>query len=258
VSEVGEAVARPPRVAAEDMPVVMVTGGSRGLGMALVRRFLDHGWRVATCSRSRSEFVEAVSVDHAESFLWEGIDVTDARVVRDFVTACVRHFGRIDVLVNNVGSLHTELLLTTAADRVAPLLETNLLAPILFTQACARVMVRQRRGSIINIASVSAMRGYRGVSVYAAAKAGLEGFSRSAARELGSFNIRVNSVVPGFFDSGMTSVVGDMNRDKIQRRTPLGRLGTAEEMADAVMFLASPQSGFVSGHSLVVDGGITC
>ncbi len=121
-------------------------------------------------------------------------------------------------------------------------------------------MTRQGGGQILNISSINAIRGYRGgVAVYAATKAGLDGFSRSLARELGAFNIRVNSLVPGFFDSDMTEEVTERNRERIQRRTPpLGRLGTMNEIADAVLYLISPASSFITGQSIVVDGGITC
>lgn len=239
-------------------PVVIVTGGSRGLGKVLTERFLASGWRVATCSRAGNEFVEQAADEQPESFFHKAVDATDARSVRAFAAECSARFGQLDALVNNAGLLHTELLLTMSPQRMERVLSTNLLAPVLFTQACARLMTPRRRGVIVNVSSISALRGYRGVAVYAAAKAGLEGFTRSAARELGAFNIRVNTVMPGFFDSDMTSVVGDLNRDRIQRRTPLQRLGTAHEMADAILFLTSPSANFVSGHSLVVDGGITC
>jgi 3-oxoacyl-[acyl-carrier protein] reductase len=258
MSAVAEAAGEDAENSGEPTPVAVVTGGSRGLGRVLVERFLGAGWRVATCSRSGNEFTEKVTREHPETALHEPVDATDAASVRAFAASCADRFGQLDVLVNNAGQLHTELLLTMSPKRMDEVLASNLLAPILFTQACARLMVPRRRGAIINVSSISAVRGYRGVAVYAAAKAGLESFSRSAARELGAFNIRVNTVLPGFFDSAMTAPVGDLNRDRIQRRTPLGRLGTADEVADAVMFLASGRAGFVSGHSLVVDGGITC
>jgi 3-oxoacyl-[acyl-carrier protein] reductase len=170
-----------------------------------------------------------------------------------------RRFGQIDLLVNNAGVLNDqELFLTTQAQRIDSLIALNLIAPITLAQACAKVMSVQRSGQIVNVSSINAIRGYRGVAVYAAAKAGLDGFSRSLARELGPLNIRVNSVVPGFFDSGMTANVTAENRERIQRRTPLGRLAAVEEIADTVLFVISSRASFITGQTIVVDGGITC
>ncbi|WP_249927935.1 SDR family NAD(P)-dependent oxidoreductase [Streptomyces flaveus] len=154
--------------------------------------------------------------------------------------------------------LHQELFLTGAPARMNDLVGANLLAPMHLAQACARVMTRTGSGTIVNVSSINAIRGYRGVAVYAAAKAGLEGLGRALARELGPLGIRVNTVTPGFFDSDMTADVTSANREKIQHRTPLGRLGTVDEIAEAVLFLASPEARFITGHTLVIDGGITC
>lgn len=237
--------------------VAVVSGGSRGLGRILVERLLADGWRVATFSRSPSEFIEKTAEHASDAFYWGAADLHEPQAMRSFVSDVARRFGRVDLLVNNAGILHQELLLTTAPRRIDALVTSNLVAPIMLTQACARYMTKSG-GTIVNISSINAVRGYRGVSVYAAAKAGLEGFSRSLARELGPYDIRVNSIVPGFFDSDMTAGVTDQNRDKIQHRTPLGRLGTADEIADAVIFLASPNALFITGQSLIIDGGITC
>ncbi|WNI17847.1 SDR family NAD(P)-dependent oxidoreductase [Actinacidiphila sp. ITFR-21] len=238
--------------------VAVVSGGSRSLGRVLVERLLADGWRVATFSRTANEFVEQTAEKNPDTFHWEAVDLADPERLRAFTRSVARRFGRVDLLVNNAGVLHQELLLTTTAQRIETLIDTNLLAPILLTQACARLMVRGGGGAVVNISSINAIRGYRGVAAYAAAKAGLDGFSRSLARELGAFNIRVNSVVPGFFESDMTANVTASNRERIQHRTPLDRLGTAEEIADAVLFLASSRGGFITGQSLVIDGGITC
>ncbi|GAB2715137.1 SDR family NAD(P)-dependent oxidoreductase [Streptomyces bullii] len=238
--------------------VAVVSGGSRGLGRVLVERLLADGWRVATFSRKPNEFTEATAEKYQDAFHWAAVDLTDSAAVRRFGRDSAQRFGRIDLLVNNAGVLRQELFLTTPAGRMDHLVDANLLAPAHLAQVCARVMMRAGGGSIVNISSINAIRGYRGVAVYAAAKAGLEGLGRSLAREFGPLGIRVNTVTPGFFDSEMTADVTPHNREKIQRRTPLGRLGTAEEIADAVLFLASPRARFITGQTLVIDGGITC
>lgn len=238
--------------------VAVVSGGSRGLGRVLVERLLADGWRVATFSRKPNEFTEAAAEQYRDAFHWASVDLIDSKAVREFGRDAGRRFGRIDLLVNSAGVLHQELFLTTAPRRTDDLIGANLLAPLHLSQSCARLMMRGGGGSIINISSINAIRGYRGVAVYAAAKAGLEGMGRALARELGPLGIRVNTVTPGFFDSEMTAEVTSQNREKIQRRTPLGRLGTVDEIADTVLFLASPQAQFITGQTLVIDGGITC
>jgi 3-oxoacyl-[acyl-carrier protein] reductase len=238
--------------------VAVVTGGSRGLGRVLVTRLLEAGWRVATFSRSVTPFVTEMSATAGDDFFWRSADLMEMDTLRSFVAEVAKRFGRIDFLVNNAAVLHQELLLTTPAKQIDKLITSNLTAPIILAQACARVMSRTGSGVIVNVSSINAIRGYRGVAAYSAAKAGLDGFSRSLARELGPLNIRVNSVVPGFFDTDMTSSVTARNRERIAGRTPLGRLADINEIAEAVLFLASPASSFITGNKIVVDGGITC
>ncbi|MFG3342874.1 SDR family NAD(P)-dependent oxidoreductase [Glycomyces sp. NPDC048151] len=240
-------------------PVALISGGSRGLGMVLAERLLGEGWRVATFSRGASEFTDAMAEKHPEDFHWAAVDLADTAALRAFAAAARRRFGRIDLLVNNAGVLtDQELFLTVPGKRIEDLISRNLTAPIALTQACAKVMSAQQSGQIVNISSINAVRGFRGVAVYAAAKAGLDGFTRSLARELGPLHIRVNSVVPGFFDSGMTAAVTAENRERIQKRTPLGRLADVEEIANAVLLVVSPGASFITGQTIIVDGGITC
>lgn len=246
------------RATRSDDRVAVISGGSKGLGRLLVERLLVDGWRVATFSRSANEFVKELQVTAEDRFLWEAADLTEPDSLREFVRTVRRRFGRVDLLINNAALLHQELFLTTSAKQTSTLVAANLVAPITLAHACARSMTKQGGGQILNVSSINAIRGYRGVAVYSATKAGLDGFSRSLARELGAFNIRVNSIVPGFFDSDMTSDVTEQNRERIQRRTPLGRLGDIHEIADAVLYLISPDASFITGQTIVVDGGITC
>jgi 3-oxoacyl-[acyl-carrier protein] reductase len=239
-------------------PVALVSGGSRGLGAVLVEGLLERGYRVATFSRTPNDFTEKTSANAGEDFWWQAADLTDQRSLRDAVAGAVGRFGRLDLLVNNAGVLHQELLLTTSEQRITSLITANLIAPITLAQAAARAMSRFGGGAIVNVSSINAIRGYRGVAVYSAAKAGLDGFSRSLARELGPLNIRVNTVVPGFFDTDMTAGVTAENRERIQRRTPLGRLASIGEIAQAALFLCAPAASFITGQTIVVDGGITC
>lgn len=241
-----------------DGRVAVVSGGSRGLGRLLVERLLADDWRVATFSRSPTTFVKDTTAAMAERFHWDSVDLVDAAALRVFVRSVLDRFGRIDLLVNNAGILHQGLFLTTSSAQIDELVAANLVAPITLAHACARAMTRAGGGQIVNISSINSIRGFRGVSVYSATKAGLDGLSRSLARELGSLNIRVNSVVPGFFESDMTDRVTERNRERIGGRTPLGRVAEIDEIANVVLFVISSAASFVTGQTIVVDGGITC
>jgi 3-oxoacyl-[acyl-carrier protein] reductase len=238
--------------------VAVVSGGSRGLGRALVERLLGEGWRVATFSRGSNDFTAAMADAAGDRFLWRAADLADLGSLQAFLSNVRDQFGHIDLLVNNAAVLHGGLLLTMPSERIAASVNNDLLAPIALTRHCVRIMSRTGRGTIVNVSSINAVRGYRGVAVYSAAKAGLDAFGRSLARELGPLNIRVNSVVPGYFASDMTAGVTTDNRDRILRRTPLGRLATVDDIVGVVLFLTSPAASFITGQTIIVDGGISC
>ncbi|GAA1867677.1 SDR family NAD(P)-dependent oxidoreductase [Myceligenerans crystallogenes] len=237
-------------------PVALVSGASRGLGLAVAEHLLDNGWSVAAFSRSRTEELDKALDRRPDTFSWVRADVV-ADDMRRTVALLEERTGPIDVLVNNAGVLHQELFLTTSEQRIDELFAANLIGPTRLAQACARRMAGRGSGVILNISSINALRGFRGVAPYSAAKAGLDGLTRSLARELGPAGIRVNSLVPGYFETAMTSQVTDQNRDRIKRRTPLGRLGTVDEIVRVAAFLISQESAFITGQTITVDGGLT-
>lgn len=244
----------------ENNKIVLVSGGSRGLGAAIVRQLLHQDFIVATFSRSETDFINRTAEEnkHNRRFFWGAVDATEPAELKAFVSRVNREYGRIDALVNNVASNVDQLLTLMSAETVRGLLGLNLESMIHLSRYVSPLMLRQRDGVILNISSVVGIRGYKGVSVYSATKAALNGFSRSLARELGRRGIRVNSILPGFMETDMTRDMSDRQRDQIIRRTPLGRLGRVEDVVGLVGYLLSSQAGFITGQEFVVDGGLTC
>jgi 3-oxoacyl-[acyl-carrier protein] reductase len=241
-------------------PVVIVSGGSRGLGSALVAHFLGRGFTVATCSRSGSDFIEHLQRSHrTDRFLWKAVDLSNRDEIKAFVATVQRQWGSIDILINNAAALVEQVLPLMRADEIERLIALNLTAVIQLSRLCSRQMLCQAEGgTIINISSINSIRGFNGVAVYSATKAALDGFTRSIARELGPRGIRVNSVAPGHFNSDMVADFARRERTRLLRRTPLQRLGTAADVVGVVDFLISPAASFMTGQTLVVDGGLTC
>src|SRR6266446_5991141 len=237
--------------------VALVSGGSRGLGAQLVSGFLDRHYRVATLSRTKTAFITNISRGRkGRHFHWSQVDGRDHEALRAFVKDVGDRLGRIDVLVNNAGIAMEGILPTMRTRDIVEVVEVNLTAALVLAQACSRFMLRQGSGCIVNISSVHAIRGHSGVAVYSATKAALDGLTRSLARELGPRQIRVNSVAPGYFDSEMVRDMAEEQKQRIVRRTPLGRLARIDEVANVIQLLAFAQSSFISGQRLVVDGCI--
>jgi 3-oxoacyl-[acyl-carrier protein] reductase len=241
-------------------PVALISGGSRGLGAALVEAWLAAGHRVATFSRSESPTLARLLADPAtaERLHWHAVDAADPDAIRGFVAGVAARFGRVDLLVNNAGIVHEGVLPTMREQAIEATIALNLTATILLTQACSKLMLRQGGGCIVNISSVNAVRGHPGVSVYSATKGALEAFTRSLARELGPRGIRVNTVAPGYFESDMVAGMPAEEKARLARRTPLGRLADVQDLVRAIRFLASEDAAFITGQTLIVDGGITC
>ncbi|MGN6605810.1 MAG: SDR family NAD(P)-dependent oxidoreductase [Jatrophihabitans sp.] len=237
--------------------VALVTGGSKGLGAGLVDAYLAAGYIVETCARSTTANVERWQRDHGDAFGFQTADVADPAQADAMVKDVGRRRGRLDVLVNNAGVARDGVIALFDDAALDQVVDLNLKGTVYVTRAASRIMLRARAGSIVNISSVVGLRGYRGLAVYSATKAALDGFTRGLARELGSRGITVNSVAPGYLRTEMSHGLDEEQLGQITRRTPLGRLGEPEDVARAVLFLTDPANRFITGQVLVVDGGLT-
>jgi 3-oxoacyl-[acyl-carrier protein] reductase len=226
---------------------VLVTGGNRGIGLAIARRLAAGGDAVTVTSRSGAE-VPGLAV--------AACDVRDPAAVEAAFAAAEAAHGPVEVLVANAGITRDQLLALMSEDDFGAVLDTNLTGAYRVAKRAVRPMIRLRRGRIIFISSVVAMLGSGGQANYAASKAGLIGLARSLARELATRNITVNVVAPGFVDTDMTAELADDRKTAILAGVPLGRLGSADEVAAAVAFLASPDAAYITGAVIPVDGGL--
>lgn len=239
--------------------VALVTGSSSGIGAAIARELANGGAKVAIHYRGNADGANAVVAQISEA---GGIcrsyqaDLSNAEEAAALVKQVQNDLGGLDILINNAGATRDTLLMTMKEDDWDVVINTNLRSVYAVTKAAIRGMIRQKRGRIINITSVVALSGQAGQTNYAASKAGIIGFTKSLAREVASRNITVNAVAPGFIPTALTDVLTAEQKEAILAGTPLGRMGTPEEVAWAVAFLAAERSGFITGHVLSVDGGL--
>jgi 3-oxoacyl-[acyl-carrier protein] reductase len=228
--------------------VVLVTGGARGIGLACAQRFAAQGDQVAVTYRSS---------DPPDGLFGVKCDVTSTADVDSAFAAVEEQFGGpVEVLVSNAGVTHDALLLRMSEDDFTSVLDTNLVAAYRVVRRAAQGMLRARRGRVILISSVVGLLGSPGQANYAAAKAGLVGFARSLARELGSRSITVNVVAPGPVETDMTAVLSEKRLSELTAAVPLGRMATADEVAGVVSFLASPDAAYITGAVIPVEGGM--
>ncbi len=237
----------------------LVTGGSRGIGKAIGLRLARQGADVAFSYKGNAEAAKATGAE-IESIGTRALaiqgDVRDPESADAVVKGALEAFGKVDILVNNAGVTRDDLIMRMSAEAWREVLETNLFGAFWMTKAVTRPMLKARAGRIVNITSVSGQAGQMGQANYSSAKAGLIGLTKATARELASRGITVNAVAPGFVLTELTQDLPDALKEEITSRTPLGRFGTTEEVADAVAFLASDEAGYITGQVLAVDGGL--
>ena len=235
--------------------VAVVTGGGRGIGHAIAVRLAADGARVAVVSRNEAN-AQRTAQEIGPAARAYAADVSDPAAITALSQKIQGDFERIDILVNNAGVTRDGLSLRMSADDWDTVLDTNLKGAFFLIQAFQRTMLRQRRGRIVNISSVSGLVGNAGQSNYSASKAGLIGLTKSLARELASRNITVNAVAPGFIVTDMTDALSDETKKLVVDKIPLGRFGRVEDIAAAVAFLAGPEAAYITGQVLTVDGGM--
>jgi 3-oxoacyl-[acyl-carrier protein] reductase len=238
---------------------VIVTGGSRGLGLGIARKLAGAGYRVIAVARSPSEELTAAIKQAAEGLLaFRPIDLADISGIPDLVKAVRREFGAIYGLVNNAGIGTTGVLATMRVADIERMIRLNTLSPIVLTKHVVRaMMVDGGGGRIINMSSIVSVTGFSSLSVYAATKASLVGFTRSLAREVGPLGVTVNAVAPGFVDTAMTEGLDEAQHDQVTRRSPLRRLAEIDDIANAVEFLLGDKARNITGTVLTVDAGST-
>jgi 3-oxoacyl-[acyl-carrier protein] reductase len=238
--------------------IAVVTGAGRGIGRAIALKFAAEGADVVCVSRTAENSEKVANEIRALGRkAWAfAVDVADSAAVSAAAGKILADCGRVDILVNNAGVTRDGLLMRMSDEDWDTVLNTNLKGAFLFTKAFFRAFAKQRAGSIINLSSVIGLTGNAGQSNYAASKAGLIGFTQSVARELASRGVTANAIAPGFIETDMTSELNGELKANVLRQIPLGRFGSAEDIANAALFLAGPAARYITGQVLTVDGGM--
>lgn len=241
-----------------DKRVAIVTGASRGIGRAIAKRLARDGRHVVAVARNAEQLKSLESEIAADGGSCEHrtCDMADGQAVQRMVEEVTEKHGRLDILVNNAGITKDGLLMRMSDEDFDVVMNVNLRSVFIACRAAARPMIRGKFGRIVNIGSVSGVEGNKGQANYSAAKAGLIGLSKSAAKELGSKGVTANVVAPGFVETDMTAFLGPDDKKKVSEHITVGRLGVPEDIAAAVSYLASDDAGYITGQVLVVDGGL--
>ena len=242
----------------EENKVALITGGTRGIGKAIAKKFAENGYNLVINYVSENTNLEKLKndINSKNEILFVRANVGDFESSEELVKQAVEKFGKIDVLVNNAGITRDNLIMRMKEEDFDNVINTNLKGTFNVTKNVVPYMMKKRSGKIVNISSVVGVSGNAGQCNYAASKAGIIGFTKSIAKELASRNILANCVAPGFIDTDMTEVLSDSVKENINSQIPLKRMGTAEEIAKAVYFLAGEDNTYITGQVLNVDGGM--
>ena len=242
----------------EENKVALITGGTRGIGKAIAKKFAENGYALVINYVSENTDLEKLKndINSKNEILFVRANVGDFNSCEELVKKAIEKFGKIDVLVNNAGITRDNLIMRMKEEDFDKVINTNLKGTFNVTKNVVPYMMKKRFGKIVNISSVVGVSGNAGQCNYAASKAGIIGFTKSIAKELASRNILANCVAPGFIDTDMTEVLSDSVKENINSQIPLKRMGTAEEIAKAVYFLAGEDNTYITGQVLNVDGGM--
>ena len=239
--------------------VAFITGGTRGIGKQIAITLAKDGYDIAINYRKENDDLENIKNEIEKTnakFLAVKGDVTDFDSTQQMVNDIIKEYGKIDVLVNNAGITKDTLLVRMKKEEFEDVIDVNLIGTFNITKNVIPYMIKQRKGRIINISSVVGISGNAGQTNYSASKAGIIGFTKSLAKEVGSRNILVNAVAPGFIETQMTDILKDEVKEEIRKKIPLKRMGTVEDVANVVKFLTSEDSSYITGQVIQVDGGM--